>query len=156
MRIGIAAPGKLKHPGAIAFADDYMKRISRIVDVHRVAVRAPRRRAAGFDKQARLTEAQNLLRAIPGGAVIVALDVGGRTMDSQAFLLWLVGMLEGGARDLVFAIGGPDGHDQSVLDASRYRISLGPMVLPHDLAEVVLLEQLYRALTRWKGFPYHR
>ena len=156
MRIGIAAPGKLKHPGAIAYADDFMARIERIVPVHRVAVRAPRRQRSGFDPQARNAEAQALLRAIPGGSVIAALDVQGRPFDSQSFLLWLVGLIESGTRDLVFVIGGPDGLDPSVVEASNYRVSLGPMTFPHDLAEVVLLEQVYRALTRWKGFPYHR
>lgn len=156
MRIGIAAPGKLKHPGAIAYADDYMKRIQRITPVHRVAVRVPRRQKAGFDPQARDAEAQALLRSIPGGAVIAALDVEGRKFDSHSFLLWLVGLIEGGTRDLVFVIGGPDGLDNSVIERSNYRVSLGPLVLPHDMAEVVILEQVYRALTRWKGFPYHR
>lgn len=156
MRIGIAAPGRLKHDGAIAYADDYMQRIQRITPIHRVTVRSPRRTKQGFDPQARGQEAQALLRAIPGGAIIAALDVDGRSFDSQSFLLWLVSMFEGGTRELVFAIGGPDGLDPSVIELSNYRVSLGPMVLPHDLAEVVLLEQLYRALTRWKGFPYHR
>lgn len=156
MRIGIAAPGKLKHPGAIAYAADYMKRIQRIMPVHRVAVRSPRRQHGGFDRAARSAEADRLLQAIPAGSIVCALDVEGKSFDSHSFLLWLVGLIEGGSRDLVFVIGGPDGLDQSVIDASNYRVSLGPLVLPHDMAEVVLLEQVYRALTRWKGFPYHR
>ena len=156
MRIGIAAPGKLKHPGAIAYADDYMRRIQRIVSLHRIAVRSPRRSHGGVDRQARSIEAQNLLRAIPSGSVVAALDVNGKTYGSQAFLLWLIGLIEGGCRDLVFVIGGPDGLAPEVMKMSHHKISLGPMVLPHDMAQVVLLEQIYRALTRWKGFPYHR
>jgi len=156
MRIGIAAPGRLKHAGAVAYADDFMKRIQRIVNVHRVAVRSPRRTKSGFDPQARGREAAALKRAIPGGAILVALDVQGRKFDSHSFLLWLVGLIEAGNRDIVFAIGGPDGLDPSIIEMSNYRMSLGPMVLPHELAEVVLLEQVYRALTRWKGLPYHR
>ena len=66
------------------------------------------------------------------------------------------GLIEGGAREVVFVVGGPDGLSAEILEASRYRMSLSPMTLPHELAEVVLLEQLYRALTRWKGLPYHR
>jgi 23S rRNA (pseudouridine1915-N3)-methyltransferase len=156
LRISIAAPGKLKHPGAIAYADDYMKRIQRIMPVHRVPVRSPRRRHGGFDRAARSAEADNLLRSIPAGSVVCALDVEGRVFDSHSFLLWLVGLIESGTRDLVFVIGGPDGLEHHVIEASNYRVSLGPLVLPHDMAEVVLLEQIYRALTRWKGFPYHR
>ncbi len=156
MRIGIAAPGRLKHAGTIALADDYMKRIGRIVSFHRVAVRAPRRQKRGFDPNARQQEARNLMRSIPRGSILTAMDVEGRSFDSHAFLLWLVGLIEAGNRDLVFVIGGPDGLDHAVLEKANYRISLGPMVLPHELAEVVLLEQVYRALTRWKGLPYHR
>lgn len=156
MRLGVAVPGKLHHDGARAYVDDYRRRISRILPIDRITVREAKRHKGGVNRRARAAESAALLNAIPKGSVLVALDVQGRSYDSDAFLLWLVGLMETGTRDLVFAIGGPDGHEAGVLEAARYRIALSPMVLPHELAEVVLMEQLYRALTRWKGFPYHR
>ncbi len=156
MKLRVAAPGRLQHAGAATYVDDYTKRIARIVDIERMTIREARRRKGGVNRRAQSDEAAALLNALPRGAVLVALDPTGRTMDSDALLLWLVGLMDSGVRDLVFAIGGPDGHTPEVLKASRYRLSLSAMTLPHELAEVVLLEQLYRALTRWKGFPYHR
>jgi 23S rRNA (pseudouridine1915-N3)-methyltransferase len=57
---------------------------------------------------------------------------------------------------MAFLIGGPDGHGPAVLAATSLRMSLGPMTLPHGLARIVLVEQLYRAATILAGHPYHR
>lgn len=156
MRITVLAPGRLHHDGAVRYVSDYLQRIERIVPVARQTVREARRSKGGADRQAMSRESELLLRVIPRGAVLVALDIQGRQMDSQAFLLWLVGQIEAGPRELAFVIGGPDGLSADVLAAANHRISLSPMTLPHELAEVVLMEQIYRALTRWKGLPYHR
>lgn len=156
MRLIIAVPGRLKHPGAQAYADDYASRIERIMPMHRQTIREARRGKGGRDPRALDQESAALLQSIPQGAVLASMDVAGRQMNSQAFLLWLVGLAEAGTRDLAFVIGGPDGLSREVLNASDHRISLSSMVLPHELAEVVLLEQIYRALSRWKGLPYHR
>ena len=156
MRLSIAAPGRLQHAGAAALANDYMQRIARIMPCHRISGRASRRGKGGRDQRAVIKESEQLLRKIPAGSVIIALDIGAKKMSSNGFLLWLVGLIEGGPRELVFVVGGPDGLSQEILAASHHRISLSAMTLPHELAEVVLLEQLYRALARWKGLPYHR
>jgi|ETNmetMinimDraft_26_1059896.scaffolds.fasta_scaffold64679_2 23S rRNA (pseudouridine1915-N3)-methyltransferase len=156
MRLIIAAPGRLHHPGAQAFAEDYSRRIERIMPLHRQTIREARRRKGGRDPRAQDKESAALLRTIPQGATLVAMDAGGKAMNSEAFLLWLVGLAETGTRHLAFVIGGPDGLSREVLEASDRKLSLSPMVLPHELAEVLLLEQIYRALCRWKGLPYHR
>ena len=156
MRLHIAAPGRPHHPGAIAWGADLYDRIGRIVPIERHAAREVRRRTAGPDADARQREAAALRALLPSGAHAVALDPGAKSMDSDAFLRWFVAHCESAGRPLWFVIGGPDGLDAAVLGACRDRLALGPMTLPHELAEVVLLEQLYRALTRWKGLPYHR
>ncbi len=156
MRLTVAAPGRLNHAAARAYVEDYTNRIRRIVPIQRLTVREAKRSKGGVNRRARASESAAILGAIPKGSVLVALDVQGKSYDSDAFLSWLIGLAESGARDIAFAIGGPDGHEDGVLNAARYRIALSPMVLPHELAEVVLMEQVYRALTRWKGFPYHR
>ncbi len=156
MQLVIAAPGRLQHPAAQAWAEDYLGRIARIVPVSRLTGREAKRRKGGVDRQARHRESAALLAGLPPGALKVALDVGGREMDSDTFLAWLRGCIEMGGPAIAFVIGGPDGHDPDVLAACDLALSISPMVLPHELAEVVLLEQLYRALTRWKGLPYHR
>jgi 23S rRNA (pseudouridine1915-N3)-methyltransferase len=60
------------------------------------------------------------------------------------------------ALDVAFAIGGPDGHGDSLKAAAHFQLSLGRMTLPHGLARIVLTEQLYRAVTIMQGHPYHR
>lgn len=156
MRLHVAAPGKLHHPGAIAWADDLYGRVRRILPVERRPVRQARRGKGGVDPTARDREDVALVGQMPQGSVGVALEPGGQAMNSDRFANWLVGHAEAGTKDLCFFIGGPDGLGPQVRGACRETLALSPMVLPHELAEVVLLEQIYRALTRWKNLPYHR
>ena len=88
---------------------------------------------------------------IPERAYLVLLASDGRELDSIEFSRWLEERRQEG-RDLCFVIGGPKGIE---LDRCDFRLSLGPMTLPHQLARVVLLEQLYRAHKILAGEPYH-
>lgn len=156
MRLHVAVPGKLHHAGAIAWADDLYGRIQRIVPIERRTTREARRGKGGLDATARDREDAALVAQLPAGGLGVALEPGGQAMDSDRFGQWLVGQAEAGSKDVCFFIGGPDGLGPQVRAACRQTLALSPMVLPHELAEVVLLEQVYRALTRWKNLPYHR
>ena len=95
-----------------------------------------------------------LARRIPAGADLVALDRDGRRLDSLAWSRWL-DERRLAARELCFAIGGPGGLPAQVLEDSRERLSLGPQTMAHQLARVVLLEQLFRAVKILAGEPYH-
>ena len=88
---------------------------------------------------------------IPERAFTILLDSGGTTMDSVGFSDWLEQRRQAG-RDLCFVVGGPRGLD---LERCDMRLSLGPMTLPHQLARVVLLEQLYRGHKILAREPYH-
>ncbi len=156
MKVHILTPGKLHHPAAIAWSQDLTARISRVLPLVRMGVREAKRHKGGVDLAARKQEGEAMLLAMPGGAHLVALDAAGQRLDSDAFYDWFKGLAETGCKDLVFAIGGPDGHEPVLLQQARTKLSLSPMTLPHELAEVVLIEQLYRAVARWKGLPYHR
>jgi len=96
-------------------------------------------------------EDDRLDRRIPPRAYVSMLDAGGRTYGSEAFARWLEERRHAG-RDVCFVIGGPFG---TALERSDHRLSLGPMTLPHQLARVVLLEQLFRAHKILAGEPYH-
>jgi len=107
-------------------------------------------------KQARvevveLREDEQIARRIPDRAWVCLLDAGGRERSSEAFAEWVEDRRKAG-RDVCLVIGGPYG---TVLDRSDERISLGPMTLPHLLARIVLLEQLFRAHKILAGEPYH-
>ncbi len=90
-------------------------------------------------------------RRIPPRAFVSLLDDQGAAYDSEAFARWLEGRRQAG-QDVCFVVGGPNGTE---LDRCDHRLSLGPMTLPHQLARVVLLEQLFRAHKILAGEPYH-
>jgi 23S rRNA (pseudouridine1915-N3)-methyltransferase len=134
MRTLVLAVGRLRPP----YADDvahYQKLLARHARVELVEVR----------------EDQDVSGRVPDRAYVCLLASDGRTMDSLAFSRWLEDRRMSG-RDLCFVVGGPRGID---LDSCDERLSFGPMTLPHQLARVVLLEQLYRAHKILAGEPYH-
>jgi 23S rRNA (pseudouridine1915-N3)-methyltransferase len=108
------------------------------------------------DEAARRREEWTLLAARSEGAVRVALDERGAACDSAAFAERLVGCRAAGAKALAFVIGGADGLAPEARTASSGVISFGAMTLPHQFVRILLLEQIYRALTIRLGHPYHR
>jgi len=98
-----------------------------------------------------------LLRLVPDGALLIALDQRGDLVTSEDLAHGFIGREEqhGGGRPLAFAIGGPDGHSDALRRRAGKAIAFGRIVLPHRLARIVLLEQLYRAFTSLRGHPYH-
>jgi 23S rRNA (pseudouridine1915-N3)-methyltransferase len=134
MRISVIAVGRLRPP----FQDDvehYRKLIAGLARVEVVEVR----------------EDEKVPPRIPDRAYLVLLSGDGRSFDSEAFSEWLEERRHEG-RELCFVIGGPRGLE---LESCDLRLSLGPMTLPHQLARVVLLEQLFRAHKILAGEPYH-
>jgi 23S rRNA (pseudouridine1915-N3)-methyltransferase len=101
-------------------------------------------------------EARRLLKAVSGAMVRIALDTEGQQFSSETFAKLIGRHTDGGAKTCAFLIGGPDGHGREVLDTADLKLSLGQLTLPHGLARVVLIEQLYRAATILSGHPYHR
>ena len=106
-------------------------------------------------KSGKASEAE-LLLATAEGAHLIACDERGRTWGSRAFADHVAMLRDRGERRLVFAIGGADGLDASVLDTAASALAFGPQTWPHALARAMLAEQLYRAVTILAGSPYHR
>lgn len=134
MRIIVLAVGRLRPP----YADDvqhYLKLLSRHARVEPIEVR----------------EEEQIAARIPQRAFVSLLDRGGAQLDSIAFSRFLEDRRQAGM-DVCFVIGGPLGLQ---LDDVDHRFSLGPLTLPHQLARVVLLEQLYRGHKILAGEPYH-
>ena len=129
--------GRIKPPFSEAEAH-YLKLLSRYQPVEVVEAR----------------DDDQLVERIPGDAAVVALDRGGRARDSLQWSEWL-GERRLEARDLCFLVGGPKGLPGAALDAAGESFSLGPQTMAHQLARVVLLEQLFRAAKILAGEPYH-
>ncbi|PLW76414.1 23S rRNA (pseudouridine(1915)-N(3))-methyltransferase RlmH [Cohaesibacter celericrescens] len=101
-------------------------------------------------------EADQLLKALPAGCIIVALDEHGQNMSSESFAKLIDKHRNGGSPAMAFVLGGPDGHGQPLLDQAHVKLALGSMTWPHQIARVLLTEQIYRAITILTGHPYHR
>lgn len=151
MRILIGAVGKAKAGPEKDLFMQYAERLPWTLDIREIA---PDKDQSADVRKAR--EAEALLRLVPDGATIIALDERGVGEDSAAFAKRLGQWRDGGARVLAFLIGGADGHGAAVLKAARHRLSLGAMTWPHMLVRALLAEQLYRGHSILTGHPYHR
>ena len=103
----------------------------------------------------RQKEADRIRKALPTGARIVALDERGGEYTSHGFASFITECLEIGSRGIVFVIGGTMGLDESITARAHQTLALSRWTLTHEMARLVLLEQLYRAFTIIKGKPYH-
>lgn len=154
MRITLIAVGRLKERHFRDAAEEYLKRLTPYASVDIVEI--PDRDVTRDEARALAEEGTAILKAIPESAYVVVLEVGGRQYTSEEFSAWLgEGMLQGRSH-ITFVIGGAAGLAPEVLFRADGRISLGPMTLPHQLARVVLLEQVYRAFRIMRNEPYHR
>ncbi len=146
MKIKIAWIGKTKEPAITALTDEYLKRISRYVPVEGASLR---------DESALLELCGRSEAKRAAKSTLVLLDSRGKEFSSEHFAKFLGDYQDRNPLPLIFAIGGADGFSVPAREAAQHTISLGKMTLAHELARVVLLEQVYRAFTILKGHPYH-
>ena len=143
MKIKVAWIGKTKEPAIQTLTDDYLKRISRYADAAGLAVK---------DEAALLSLARGDRQK--DRHKLVLLDARGKQLSSEQLAQFLE-REQAQALPLLFAVGGADGFSEEARRQAGFLLSLGPMTLPHELARVVLLEQIYRAFTILKHHPYH-
>jgi 23S rRNA (pseudouridine1915-N3)-methyltransferase len=151
VKIKIAWIGKTKEPAIQALTEEYLKRIAHYAPVEGLALR---------DETALL---QMCGCAVPGKAktasagksTLIVMDSRGKQLSSEELASFMGDYQDRNPLPLVFAIGPADGFSDGARDAAQHTISLGRMTLAHELARVVLLEQVYRAFTILKGHPYH-
>ena len=145
MKIKVAWIGKTKEPAIQALADEYLKRISRYAEVAGITLK---------DEAAILSLASGERQKNKEKHKLVLLDSRGKQFSSQELAEFLE-REQVNATPLLFAIGGSDGFSEEARRLAGFMLSLGKMTLPHELARVVLVEQLYRAFTILKNHPYH-
>lgn len=155
---------RLVHPGSAASGplDDaakaYLKRVSRAVRAEEIFLRAERLadERAETVSRALAVEGERVLAAVGPRDRLVALSIEGSRWSSVELSERYAAWLGSGARAVVFALGSAHGLAPEVESAAAERWSLGPLTLPHDLARVVIWEQLYRAASIQRGEPYHK
>ena len=159
MRLAIIAAGRLKPGPERTLADDYFKRaegLGRGCGISRIAVTEFNESQASSAALRLAEEGRQMVAALPSKGFAVALDERGKALTSADFASLLRRQLEGGVADMAFLIGGPDGHAPAIREQAGLTMSFGPMTWPHRLVRVMLLEQIYRAITILAGHPYHR
>jgi 23S rRNA (pseudouridine1915-N3)-methyltransferase len=135
--------------------NEYASRLERVMSLRCVDLPLAQRGKNTDIKRAVIDESTRMQALIAKGALVVALDTEGETLDSEAFAakcsLWREQY-----RDWTFLIGGPDGLSADCLRLAHFKLSLGRMTLPHALVRIVLGEQLFRAHCILSNHPYHR
>jgi 23S rRNA (pseudouridine1915-N3)-methyltransferase len=155
LRFRLIAVAQRTPAWAEAAMDEFHRRLGRAVPLERVAVAPEPRRAGRSVAQMLEAEARRISAQIPAGACRVVLDERGRDLTTKDFALRLQGWFASG-RDTVFVIGGPDGLDEALRRSADLLLRLSSFTLPHTLARVLLLEQIYRAQSLLDNHPYHR
>ena len=140
MKIRLFLLGKTRRPELRALFEDYLKRISRHGPIEAVELR---------DSAAALKKLD-----ADRAATVVLLDSAGKHFTSQEFATWLGSERGRGTRELIFLCGGAEGFPDFLRDRAHQKLSLGTMTFSHELARVVLAEQLYRAFAILSGSPY--
>ncbi len=142
MKLRLILLGRTRQRELRALQDDYLRRIRRYADIELLELR----------------DARAAARTAPPAPAAhwVLLAAEGRLFTSEEFAGWLAGMRDRGLRELVFFCGAAEGIPDSFRRLAHSYLSLSPLTLPHELARVVLLEQLYRAFASLAGHPYPR
>ena len=146
MRLTIVTVGKMKDTAQRALFDHYADGIAvkEVEEKHKIS-----------GTELKRSEAELIRKAIPKGALIVAMDRRGRSLSSEELAERLQRWKTDG-RNVAFVIGGAEGLDDALRDSADFVLSFGPNTWPHMLARIMLAEQLYRAQSILAGHPYHR
>ena len=159
MHIKLFSIGKLNHTSLQTLSQFYLERaqaISRPLGVRSVDCREFMESRAQNLEQRRTAEGAALLAQVPATMRLICFDERGKTVSSGDFAKDLRLALDEGINSYGLVLGGPDGLDAAVRARANLVLSFGAMTFPHGLARVMVLEQLYRALTILTGHPYHR
>jgi 23S rRNA (pseudouridine1915-N3)-methyltransferase len=153
VRLRLAVVGRVKEPHWRAACDEYLKRLRPYATMEVAEVSD---RDLGTEPaRAVAAEGADLLRAIPEGSYAIVLDLAGAQRTSEQFSQDLAELMVRGRSDVTFVIGGSAGLAAEVRSRADVTLSLSKMTLPHQLARVVLLEQIYRAFRIMRNEPYH-
>jgi 23S rRNA (pseudouridine1915-N3)-methyltransferase len=156
MQLKVLWIGKTKSSPIKSLVSDYLERIRHMSPCEIVEARdlSKRRHLRG----AELVEAEGgeLLRHVPEGCRLVALDETGAQFSSRDFALWLDSEQNSGIRKITFLIGGPGGLSRRISSRAHLILSMGKMTWTHEMCRVLLLEQVYRAMCILRKIPYHK
>ena len=159
MRLSIAAVGRMKAGAERELCDRYVERavqMGRSLGFAGPTVAEYVEHRATAANVRRRHESAAILGRLPASGRLIAMDEVGRQISSVQFADLLRDARDDGVAEIMFAIGGPDGHHGELIDRADQTIAFGQATWPHMLVRIMLAEQLYRAMTILSGHPYHR
>ena len=153
MRFIVAVVGKPRDSALAAAISDYETRAARYwpLEVHEVKEEKGKISSAEVVRR----ESERLFDAIPAGATLIVCDAAGESFTSEQFSSWMQNAREA-ARDVGIIIGGAHGISAELKARANRKLQMGKWTLPHEMARLVLAEQMYRAGTIMRGEPYHK
>jgi len=155
VRLGIVCMGKTREPFIQEGIQKYLRYLGPYAEVSLKELKEEKIQDLREAPTIRRKEAEKIFKALPAGGVLVALDERGEEYTSHEFASFVNDLLESGVRDVLFVLGGAMGLDETVTGRAKKVIALSRWTLTHEMARLVLLEQLYRAFTIIKGKTYH-
>ena len=159
MSITIIAVGKMKEKPYRQMADEYVKRLGRYGKTEEIELPdlpEPANSSPAIEQQIRDREGESILGRIRPGDYVIAMTIPGRQWDSPGLSRHVDELMTRGESNLVFLIGGSLGLSEKVIARANEEMSMSKMTFPHQLARVMLLEQLYRAMKIRSGERYHK
>lgn len=159
MKLNFIFPGKTRERFLAEGIDHYLKKLRPLAEVQEIvfkSVSGPAGEGPAAEALARSRESTKILERCGAGEYLIVLDVRGEMMDSPALAARFDHLIMTGTRVVNLVVGGPWGVDQNLLDRANLRLSLGPMTYTHELARLIILEQVYRAFTIINHLPYHK
>lgn len=159
MKIKIIGVGKLKEKYLKEGTEEYIKRISAYADVEVIEVEdepIPKNPSLAQEVMVKAKEGRRVLDKVKQSDYMILLDVAGTELDSVDLSKYIEKQMLDGRSTIAFVLGGSLGNSEDVLERADYRLSMSRMTMPHQLARLVLLEQIYRSFKIMKGETYHK
>jgi 23S rRNA (pseudouridine1915-N3)-methyltransferase len=159
MRIAVHAVGRMKAGPEAELADRFFDRFAKsgpAVGLYLSGVTEVQESRAQTPVERQRAEAATLEATLTDGAALFLLDERGRDLSSADIATRIATLRDSGRKSLLIAIGGPDGHDESLRRTATLTLAFGKQTWPHQIVRVMLAEQLYRVATILSGHPYHR
>lgn len=154
MRISLLMVGKTTDPRLISLIEDYRKRLTHYVPFELVVLPDLKNTKSLSEEQIKTAEGEAILRFVTPSMDVVLLDEHGREFRSIEYAEWLQKKM-GSGKDLTLVIGGPYGFSEAVYQRADGKVSLSRMTFSHQMIRIMVIEQIYRAMTILRGEPYH-
>ena len=154
MRITLLTVGKTTDPRLASLIEDYRQRLTHYVPFEWVVLPDLKNAKALSEEQVKAAEGEMILRALTPSMDVVLLDEHGKEMRSVEYADWLQKKMSSG-RDLTLVIGGPYGFSPAVYERANGKLSISQMTFSHQMIRIMVIEQIYRAMTILRGEPYH-